>query len=106
MTALLDKIKSFFTDLWTKIKAACLGSITMAWSYVVTTAGALFANIESIAAVMGDPNLTAQLQAVVGDAKMLGKWLLTVGIVTAIARLKSLVLAKPAPTAADAAPKA
>jgi hypothetical protein len=88
----VTKIKAFFTNLWARIKAACLGSLTMAWSYIVTTAGALFANIDSIASVLGDPNLNQQVTAVIGDAKMLGKWLLTVGIVTAVARLKSLIL--------------
>lgn len=88
----VTKIKAFFVGIWTKIKTACLGSITMAWSYVVTTVGTLFANIDSIATVLGDPNLNQQVTSVIGDAKMLGKWLLTVGIVTAVARLKSLIL--------------
>lgn len=87
------KIKAFFVSLWNKIKSACMGSLTMAWSYIVTTAGAIFANIDSIAAAMGDPNLTAQIQSVFGDAKAVGKWLLAVGIVTAVARLKSLIFA-------------
>lgn len=87
-------IKTFFVGLWNKIKAACWGSLTIAWSYIVTTAGVLFANIDSLATVMGDPNLTAQLQSVIGDPKAIGKWLLTVGIVTTLARLKSLIMAK------------
>lgn len=84
-------MKAFLSGLWAKTKAACLGSITMAWSYIVTATGALFTNIESLATVLGDPGLTQQLQAVVGDAKLIGKWLLTVGIITTLARLKSLV---------------
>jgi hypothetical protein len=89
---MLAKIKGFFIGLWNKIKAACLGSITMAWSYIVSVTGAIFTNIDALATVMGDPNLTAQLQSVIGDAKAIGKWLLAVGVVTALARLKSLVM--------------
>jgi hypothetical protein len=89
---MFSRIKAFFVGLWNKIKAACMGSLTMAWSYIVTTAGAIFANIDNLATVLGDPNLNQQITAVVGDAKLVGKWLLTVGIITAIARLKSLVL--------------
>jgi hypothetical protein len=90
---------SFFSGIWAKIKAACLGSVTMAWSYIVTLTGGLFANIDSLATVLGDPNLTAQLQSVIGDTKAIGKWLLFVGVVTSVARLKTLVVKKDPPGA-------
>lgn len=89
---MFDHIKSAVVATWAKVKAACLGSVTMAWSYVVTTAGTLLANIDSLATVLGDPGLNQQVTAVIGDAKAVGKWLLAVGIVTAVARLKSLIL--------------
>jgi hypothetical protein len=87
-------MKTFFVGLWAKIKSACMGSITMAWSYLVSAFGAFLQNVDSIAAALGDPSLNQQIANVVGDAKMLGRWLLAVGVITTIARLKSLVIAK------------
>lgn len=87
-------MKAFFVGLWEKVKTSCLGSLTMAWSYIVTAFGTVLANIDTLALVMGDPSLNQQIANVFGDAKMLGKWLLAVGVVTAIARLKGL-LTKP-----------
>jgi hypothetical protein len=81
--------------LWTKIKTACMGSITMAWSYLLSLGGTFLSNVDSLATVLGDPNLNAQISSVIGDAKLIGKWLLAVGVITAIARLKSLVIPKP-----------
>lgn len=91
---MFDKIKAFAAATWAKIKAACFGSVTMAWSYLLDLGGTFLQNVDSLAAVLGDPNLNQQIASVVGDAKLLGKWLLAVGIITATARLKSLVLSK------------
>jgi hypothetical protein len=87
-------MRAFFSGLWTKVKTACMGSITMAWSYLVSAFGAFLQNVDSIASALGDPSLNQQIASVVGDAKMLGRWLLTVGIITTIARLKSLIKPK------------
>lgn len=85
-------MKAFFKNLWEKIKAACFDSLTMAWSYLVTVAGVLFTNLNEIALLLNDPDLTAQIQKVFGaDATTVGKWLLIVGIITTAARLKSII---------------
>ena len=91
---MLEKIKAAAIATWGKIKAACFSSITMAWSYILGLGGTLLQNIDSLAAVLGDPSLTAQIQGAIGDTKVIGKWLLVVGIITAVARLKSLVFKK------------
>jgi hypothetical protein len=88
-------MRAFFSDLWAKVKAACMGSITMAWSYLLSLGGTFLSNVDSLATVLGDPGLNQQISSVVGDAKLIGKWLLAVGVITAIARLKSLVMPKP-----------
>jgi hypothetical protein len=85
---------TFLSGLWSKTKAACFGSVTMGWSYIVSASGAVFTNIDTVASALGDPNLTQQVTAIIGDAKLVGRWLLFVGVVTTFARLKSLVLAK------------
>lgn len=88
-------MRAYLSGLWTKIKTACWGSITMAWSYILSAFGTVLSNIDSLATVLGDPNLNQQVTSVIGDAKAVGKWLLAVGIITAVARLKSLVTSKP-----------
>lgn len=84
-------IKKFFSDLWTKIKA----DVANAFALVTTFFGSILAHIDSLAATLGDPNLTSQISTVVADAKWIGRWMLTVGIVTAIAKFKSLVQTPP-----------
>jgi hypothetical protein len=46
--------------------------------------------IDTIADALGDPNLKDQISAAVGDARMVGRILLGVSIVTIIARLRSI----------------
>ncbi len=84
---MIEKIKAFFRRLW----AMCFHSATIAWSYILGVVGGIFDNIDAVASAMGDPNLNQQINAVVGDAKLIGKWLLTVAIVNVIARARSMV---------------
>jgi hypothetical protein len=77
--------------MWARIKAFCLNSLTIAWSYLVGFAGAAMQAIDSVADAMGDPGLRDQISAAVGDAKTVGRILLGVSIVTIVARpVKSL----------------
>jgi hypothetical protein len=85
---------AFLSGLWAKIKTVCMGSITMAWSYILSACGALLDNIEAIATALGDPNLKAQITSAIGDPKTVGKIVLGIGIITAIARMKSIVMTK------------
>lgn len=88
---MIAKIKAYFSDLWVKIKA----DITNALAVVSTLFGTILAHIDELATTLGDPNLNQQLQTVVADAKWFGRWMLTVGIVTAVAKFKSLIQTPP-----------
>lgn len=90
------------SDLWTKLKADVMNGVAL----VGTTFGTLLShvdsviqgvgtNIDAVAAALGDPNLTQQMQTVIGDAKWFGRWMLAVGIVATIARFKKLLQSPP-----------
>jgi len=76
--------------MWTRIKACCLNSLTIAWSYCLALAGTLMQAIDTIADALGDPNLRDQISIAIGDAKIVGRILLSISIVTIIARLRSI----------------
>jgi len=76
--------------MWARIKACCLNSLTIAWSYLLAFAGAAMEAVDTIADALGDPGLRDQIVAAIGDAKTVGRILLCVSIVTIIARLRSL----------------
>ena len=73
-----------------RIKAFCLRSATIAWSYVLAIFGAIMQGLDSIADAFGDPNLKEQISAAIGDAKTVGRILLGISIVNIIVRLRSL----------------
>lgn len=76
--------------MWTRIKASCLNSLTIAWGYFLAFAGAVMQALDSVADALGDPNLKDQISAAIGDAKTVGRILLGISIVTIIARLRSI----------------
>lgn len=76
--------------MWARIKACCLNSLTIAWSYCLAVAGAVMQAIDAIADALGDPALKDQISAAFGDAKTVGRILLVISIVTILARLRSL----------------
>ena len=76
--------------MWARVKACCLNSLTIAWSYCLAFAGAAMQGLDSIADALGDPNLKDQISAAIGDARMTGRILLGISVVTMIARLRSL----------------
>ena len=75
--------------MWTRIKASCLHSLTMAWGYCLAIVGAAMQGVDMLADVLGDPNLRDQVSAAVGDTKIVGRILLGVSIITIIARLRT-----------------
>jgi hypothetical protein len=75
--------------MWVKVKACCLHSLTMAWSYCLAVAGAAMQGIDILADALGDPNLRDQVSAAVGDTRTVGRILLGVSIITIIARLRT-----------------
>ncbi|MGY3513130.1 hypothetical protein [Bradyrhizobium lupini] len=73
-----------------RIKAACLHSMTIAWSYCLALAGALASIIDDLADTLGDPGVKDQIGAAIGDVKTTGRILLVISVVTIIARLRTL----------------
>lgn len=73
-----------------RLKAVCLHSMTIAWSYCIALAGALASIIDDLAEALGDPDLKDQISAAIGDVKITGRVLLVISFVTIIARLRTL----------------
>jgi len=76
--------------MWAKLKALCLHSATIAWSYVLMAAGAALQLIDATGDALGDPAIKDQVAAAIGDAKTVGRILLGISIVNIIARARSL----------------
>ena len=73
-----------------RLKAACLHSLTIAWSYCIALVGALASIIDDLADAVGDPGVKDQISAAIGDVKTTGRILLVISVVTIIARLRTL----------------
>jgi hypothetical protein len=73
-----------------RIKACCLNSLTVAWSYCLAFAGAAMQLIDMLSDLLGDPTFKDQLSAAIGDARTVGRILLGISVITIIARLRSL----------------
>lgn len=78
------------TTLWTRLKALCLHSATIAWSYVLMALGSLLQLIDAAGDALGDPGIKDQVSAAIGDAKTVGRILLGISIVNIVARVRSL----------------
>ncbi|MBR0846624.1 hypothetical protein JQ543_02625 [Bradyrhizobium diazoefficiens] len=73
-----------------RLKAFCLHSMTIAWSYCVALAGAVASIIDDLADGLGDPGVKDQISAAVGDVRTTGRIMLAISVVTIIARLRTL----------------
>lgn len=77
------------------IKAACWNSLTMAWAYVQLAFGFVAENVDNIAMLVGDPSLNQQIQSALGvSPKALGAFTMFTGLVTGLARARSLIKPK------------
>lgn len=76
--------------MWDKLKAACLRSLTIAWGYVMTAVGGLLSMVDVLGEALGDPSLKDQISAAIGDTKTAARVLAVAGIVTILARLRSI----------------
>jgi len=76
--------------MWKRIKACCLNSLTIAWSYCLAFTGAVMQAADTIADALDDPALRDQISAAIGDARTVGRILLGISILTILARLRSL----------------
>jgi hypothetical protein len=75
--------------MWSKVKASCFHSLTMAWGYCLAMVGVVMQGLDTLADALGDPNLRDQVSAAIGDARIVGRILLGVSIITIIARLRT-----------------
>ena len=73
-----------------RIKAVCLHSMTIAWSYCIALTGALASIVDDLADALGDPGVKDQISAAIGDVRMTGRVMLAISVVTIIARLRTL----------------
>jgi hypothetical protein len=76
--------------MFSRIRAACLNSLTVAWGYVLALAGILMSMVDNISEALGDPGLRDQISAAIGDAKTTGRVLLGISIITIAVRLRSI----------------
>jgi hypothetical protein len=76
--------------MWTRIKAACRHSLTIAWGYALALMGVLLSIIDNISDALGDPGLRDQISAAFGDTRTVGRIFLLISLVTIVARLRSL----------------
>lgn len=76
--------------MFARIKAFCLHSLTIAWGYVLAIVGSAMSVVDNIGDAFGDPNLKDQVSAAIGDARIAGRVLLGISIITILARLRSL----------------
>ena len=76
--------------LWARLKALCLHSATIGWSYLLLALGSLLQLIDATGDALGDPSIKDQVAAAIGDAKTVGRILLGISIVNIIARVRSL----------------
>jgi hypothetical protein len=87
---MFTKIKTFFHDLYVKIK----GDVTNAIAVISTFFGTIMAHIDDIVSAL-DPNFGQTLSTALGDVKWAGRWMLTIGLATMLAKLKSLIQSPP-----------
>ena len=83
---MLDQLKA----AWARLEAACLHSLTVAWSYLLAAAGAALEAVNQLGDALGDPNLKDQISAAIGDAQTAARALLAIAAVTFMARIRSL----------------
>lgn len=76
--------------MFTKLKAFCLNSLTIAWSYLLALLGLMLQLVDAAGEILGDPAIKDQVSAAVGDPAWAGRILLVISVITLAARLRSL----------------
>lgn len=96
---LLHKIPALATfyaeadGFWAKVWAYCGNSLTIAWSYILGGIGSLFALIDKLGPLVGDPDLNLKQQVqdgLQGNPKIAGYVLIGISLLTIITRLRSI----------------
>lgn len=77
---------------WTKIKAACWHSLTMAWGYVLMVGGVVLSNVDLMASLVTDKQISTSIADAIGaNPAVMGKWLAVVGLITTVARIRGII---------------
>lgn len=76
--------------MFAKMKAFCLNSLTIAWSYLLAFFGLMLQLVDAAGDVLGDPAIKDQVSAAVGDPAWAGRVLLVISVITLAARLRSV----------------
>lgn len=81
--------------LWSRLKAACFRSLTIAWSYLLGAIAVLMQRIDDLAVMVGDASFSQQVQNIIGtDPKVLGKYLSIAAAITIVSRLRGVFAKK------------
>ncbi len=76
--------------MWQALKAACLHSTTIAWSYFVAFAGIVLQGLDFLPDILNDSNLQSTIHNELGNEILWGRILLGIAIVNVLARLRTL----------------
>jgi hypothetical protein len=76
--------------MWDRVKAACLHSMTIAWSYTIALVGLVMQGMDSILDILNDQAFKDNLHAMIGDAQTFGRIMLGISVINIIARLRTL----------------
>lgn len=76
--------------MFSKVKAFCLNSMTVAWGYCLALAGLVLQLVDAAGDALDDQAIKDQVSAAIGDPTWAGRVLLAISVVTVAARLRSI----------------
>ncbi|KIZ47401.1 MULTISPECIES: hypothetical protein [Rhodopseudomonas] len=77
---------------WQKVAAFGYNSATVALSYALSAIGFLTSQIDTLATLLGDPQIKQQIADMLGASPtVLGYVMMAIGVVTFVARMRSIV---------------
>lgn len=76
--------------MFARVKAFCLNSLTIAWSYLLAFFGLMLQLVDAAGDALGDPAIKDQVSVAIGDPAWAGRVLLVISIITLAARLRSV----------------
>jgi hypothetical protein len=76
--------------MWQRVKAFCLGSTTIAWSYILAVVGFMLQIVDMYGDAINDPTIKDDMHALLGDSSLFARALLVIAFINIICRLRSL----------------
>ncbi len=77
--------------MWSKLKAACLHSLTIAWAYLLASLGVLLEVLDLFSSIFDTDQVKDEIRSAIGDPKRAAMVILAIAGITFLARLRSLV---------------